>query len=251
MDYDKTEIATTYNQARDHGPEFLRQWMDIVHANVGSKNVRTVIDLGCGTGRFSEGLADCFNATVVAIDPSHKMLAEARSHRPHPRVLYARGSAEFIPVMTDSVDVVFISMVFHHFTDPRAAAEECARVLRPKGHLCLRTGSREKIPAYPYVPFFPGTARLLEQRLPPIRFQREVFEAASFKVIFAREVRQQIAPDFMTYADKVALRADSVLVSLEDKEFDAGLARLRSERTPGPIVEPIDFLVFVKQELRP
>jgi ubiquinone/menaquinone biosynthesis C-methylase UbiE len=141
---------------------------------------------------------------------------------------------------------VFMSMVFHHFTDPRAVAEECSRVLQPEGRLCLRTGSREKIPVYPYVPYFPGSVPLLEQRLPSIQFQREVFEAASFKVIFAGEVRQQIAPDFMTYAGKVALKADSVLVSLDDREFDAGMAMLRAERTPGPIVEPIDFLVFTK-----
>jgi ubiquinone/menaquinone biosynthesis C-methylase UbiE len=137
-------------------------------------------------------------------------------------------------------------MVFHHFTDPRAVAEECSRVLRRDGRVCLRTGSREKIPVYPYVPYFPGTVSLLEQRLPSIHFQREVFESASFKVLFAGEVTQQIASDFDAYADKIALRADSILVSLGDREFDAGVARIRAEKMSGPIVEPIDFVVFGK-----
>jgi ubiquinone/menaquinone biosynthesis C-methylase UbiE len=137
-------------------------------------------------------------------------------------------------------------MAFHHFTDPPAVAEECRRVLRPRGRVCLRTGSLERIPAYPYVPYFPGSVPLIQQRLPSIRSQREVFEAASFEVLFAEEVWQEIAPDFPTYAEKIALRADSILVSLEDKEFAAGLARLRAEKGPGPIVEPIDFLVFGK-----
>ena len=246
MDYDKTEIAATYNQARDHGPEFLRQWMDIVDANVESRSVRTILDLGCGTGRFTEGLAGRFNATVVGVDPSHKMLAEARSQQTHPRVFYTRGSGEFLPLKTNSVDVVFMSMVFHHFTDAPAVAQECNRVLRPGGRLCLRTGSREKIPAYPYVPYFPGSVRILEQQLPSIRFQCKVFEGASFKVLFAGEVTQQIAANFTAYADKVALRADSVLVRLEDKEFDAGMAMLRAQKPPGPVVEPIDFVVFAK-----
>src|SRR4030095_13287559 len=110
-------------------------------------------------------------------------LDEARRHRTHSRVFYTRGSAEFIPLKTSSVDVVFISMAFHHFTDPPGVAAECRRVLRSGGRVCLRTGSREKIPAYPYVPYFPSTVALIEQRLPSIQFQREVFEAASFEVL--------------------------------------------------------------------
>jgi ubiquinone/menaquinone biosynthesis C-methylase UbiE len=247
MDYDKTEMARTYRKGRSLEPEVLQQWMDVVAAHVEPRNVQTVLDLGCGTGRFSEALAEEFDANVVGIDPSRTMLDEAQIHRTDSRVFYARGSAEFIPLKTNSVDVVFISMAFHHFTDPGAVAVECGRVLRRDGRVCLRTGSREKIPAYPYVPYFPGTVTLIEQRLPSIRFQRDVFEAASFEVLFAGDVWQQIAPDFSTYADKVALRADSILVSLDDREFDAGVAMLRAERTPGPIVEPIDFIVFGKR----
>jgi ubiquinone/menaquinone biosynthesis C-methylase UbiE len=247
MDYDKTEMAKTYRKGRSLDPEVLQQWMDVVAANVERRNAQTILDLGCGTGRFSEALAEQFDANVVGVDPSRTMLDEAQSHRTHSRVFYARGSAEFIPLKTNSVDVVFMSMAFHHFTDPPAVAEECRRVLRPEGRVCLRTGSREKIPAYPYVPYFPGTVTLIEQRLPSIGSQREVFEAASFKVLFEGEVWQEIAPDFPTYAEKIALRADSILVSLEDREFDAGVAMLRAEKTPGPIVEPIDFLVFGKR----
>jgi ubiquinone/menaquinone biosynthesis C-methylase UbiE len=246
MDYDRTDMASTYKRGRDLDPEVQQQWMDVVAAHVDSKNVRAVLDLGCGTGRFSDSLAERFNAEVFGIDPSQKMLDEAQRHQTDPRVSYARGSAEFIPVRSESVDLVFISMVFHHFNDPRAVAGECSRVLRRDGSIFLRTGCRERIPVYPYVPYFPGTVSLLEQRLPSIQFQREVFEAASFKVLFAGDVTQKIAPNFAAYADKIALRADSILVSLGDREFDAGVARLRAEKKRGPIVEPIDFVVFGK-----
>jgi len=247
MDYDKTEMAKTYRAGRSLAPDVLQLWMDVVAAHVERGSLQTILDLGCGTGRFSEALAQEFDATIVGIDPSRTMLDEARNHRTDSRVFYARGSAELIPLKTDSIDVVFISMAFHHFTDQRAVAEECRRVLRPEGRVCLRTGSRERIHEYPYVSYFPGTVALIEQRLPSIRFQREVFEGASFEVLFAGEVWQQIAADFPSYAEKIALRADSVLVSLEDNEFDAGMALLRAETAPGPVVEPIDFLVFVKQ----
>src|ERR1044071_8818458 len=86
MDYDKTEIPTSYARARDHGPAFQKQWMDTIATYVEPQSVRTVLDLGCGTGRFSEGIAEHFNAAVIGIDPSRKMLAEAQSNLSHPNV---------------------------------------------------------------------------------------------------------------------------------------------------------------------
>src|SRR5438876_12065580 len=35
-----------------------------------------VLDLGCGTGRLSQALAVHFDATVIGIDPSRKMLTQ-------------------------------------------------------------------------------------------------------------------------------------------------------------------------------
>jgi ubiquinone/menaquinone biosynthesis C-methylase UbiE len=241
VDYDKTEIAKTYSQARNHGADFLELWMNTVAAHVDIHGVRRVLDLGCGTGRFSEGLARRLNANVIGADPSMKMLSEADSH---PGVSWVCGSAESIPLETSSVDLVFISMAFHHFSDPASAARECRRVLRDEGWLFLRTGVREKAMVYPYVPYFPASRSLIEQRLPSLEFQCRVFEAASFRVLFSGEVAQEIAADYPTYADKLALRADSVLISIDDREFEAGIAAVRAEKRPGPIIEPIDVVVF-------
>jgi ubiquinone/menaquinone biosynthesis C-methylase UbiE len=241
VDYDRTEIARTYSQARNHGPDFLELWMNTVAAHVDIHDVRSVLDLGCGTGRFSEGLSRRLNANIIGVDPSMKMLREAYSH---PRVSWVCGSAENIPLETSSVDLVFISMAFHHFTDPPGAARECRRVLREGGWLFLRTGVREKATVYPYVPYFPASTALIEQRLPSLEFQRAVFEAASFRILYSGEVAQEIAADYPTYADKLALRADSVLISIDDREFEAGIAAVRAEKRPGPIVEPIDVVVF-------
>jgi len=241
VDYDRTEIARTYNQARNHGADFLELWMNTVAAHVDVHGVRRVLDLGCGTGRFSEGLARRLNANVIGTDPSMKMLHEAYSH---PDVSWVCGSAESIPLETGSVDLVFISMAFHHFTDAAVAARECRRVLREGGWVFLRTSVGEKATVYPYVPYFPASRALIEQRLPSLEFQCGVFEAASFRILYSGEVAQEIAADYPTYADKLALRADSVLVSIDDREFEAGIAAVRAEKRPGPIVEPIDVVVF-------
>jgi SAM-dependent methyltransferase len=53
MDYDETDIATTYDKARAVAPETLRLRQDLLSAHIDRATISLVIDLGCGTGRFS------------------------------------------------------------------------------------------------------------------------------------------------------------------------------------------------------
>ena len=246
MDYDTTDIAATYDRGRDHGPEVLNLWMNVVSSYVEDQQVKTVLDLGCGTGRFTEALATSFDAEVVGLDPSTKMLTQARAKQRDPRVRYELGHAENIPLPNNSVDLIFISMALHHFDDQSVAARECHRVLKPEATLFLRAGTRDCIPSYPYTEFFPASWPILETTLSPRASIRENFEEAGFSTVAEDVVVQEIAPNHLAYAEKLAAGADSVLAQLTQKDFDAGIAALRSyARTKnGPVVEPIDVFVF-------
>ena len=71
MDYDATNLAAGYDRGRDHGPQVLNLWMNVVSSYVKDQHIETVLDLGCGTGRFSEALAICLDAQVVGLDPPY------------------------------------------------------------------------------------------------------------------------------------------------------------------------------------
>ena len=60
MDYDKSKMATVYDEARSLTPEGLRQWLDLLSRDARLLPGALVVDLGCGTGRFSEPLAEAF-----------------------------------------------------------------------------------------------------------------------------------------------------------------------------------------------
>jgi ubiquinone/menaquinone biosynthesis C-methylase UbiE len=94
MDYDKTEIAATYDQARALAPETVRLWQDLLSVHIDRAAISLVIDLGCGTGRFSELLAAHFGVQVIGIDPSQKMVDQARRKPATGSVDYRQGSAE-------------------------------------------------------------------------------------------------------------------------------------------------------------
>ena len=247
MDYDLTDIPDGYDRGRDHGPEVLELWMKVVASSAGEQRISTILDLGCGTGRFSESLAAHFDAEVIGIDPSQKMLDQARTKLRDRRVRYQLGRGEAIPLANDSVDLIFMSMTFHHFEDPMLVARECRRVLRDGAAAVLRTGTRERIHSYPYVEFFPASLPIMEDCLPDVAFVRAVFESAGFSTFNSDVVIQKVAPDWTAYAEKVAAGADSVLAQLSPNDFQAGMDALRDHAArvrDTAVIEPIDVFVF-------
>jgi len=247
MDYDATDIAVAYDRGRDHGPEVLTLWMNVVSSHLADRRSKTILDLGCGTGRFSEALAVRFDAEVVGLDPSNKMLEQARRKRRDARVRYELGRGEEIPLPDNSVDLIFMSMVFHHLNNPTLAAREFRRVLRDRGTVFLRAGTSERISSYPYVEFFPESRSILEECLSSSTLIRKVFEEAGFRTVAVDLVTQEIAPNYMAYAEKLSAGADSVLARLSRSDFEAGMdaLRLHAARTDRQAVfEPIDVFVF-------
>jgi SAM-dependent methyltransferase len=176
------------------------------------------------------------------------MLELARNKRRDDRVQYQLGSAESIPLLPESVDLIFMSMSMHHFADITAAARECRRVLRPNGRVVIRNGTREQIDSYPYTPFIPLSRPIMEKVLPSIAEIRANFAAAGLYVIASQVITQTIAPDWTAYAEKLAAGGDSVLAKLSQQDFDNGLAAVRrhADTTDGhrPVVEPIDLFVL-------
>ena len=92
-----------------------------------------VADLGCGTGRLIERLAEVVGH-VHGVDREQSMLdaAEERLKR-HANVTLHRGDLDALPLANASVDAVTCTLVLHHVEDPGRALTEMARAVRPSG----------------------------------------------------------------------------------------------------------------------
>jgi len=203
-----------------------------------------IIDLGCSTGRFSELLAAHSFAPVIGIDPS---LDQARRKPAIGNVVYCQGLAEALPFSDGCADLVFMSMVYHHFCDLSVVAKECHRVLRQGGYACIRNGTRES--DFSQRHFFPLRA-LIESNLPSRRDIEAVFAAGGFAPIVHQVVTQVTAPNWPSFVEKSALRADSFLARLSDHDFQRGMAALRDHCDAiyqnGAVTEEIDWFVFTR-----
>jgi ubiquinone/menaquinone biosynthesis C-methylase UbiE len=207
------------------------------------------VDLGCGTGRFSEVLAAELGALVIALDRSEKMIDQARRKPATSRVAFGRAVAHEVPFPDGCVDLVFMSQIYHHLPDPVAVAGECRRVLRIGGYVCIRTGTRENDVVVPN--FFPAVRAMLDADLPSTDEIRSNFASAGFTPMHHEIVTEAVAPDWPSFVQKSALRADSFLARLSDTEFDRGMAALRAHHANvGPneaVTEEIDWFVFTKR----
>jgi SAM-dependent methyltransferase len=139
-------------------------------------------------------LAAHFGVQVIGIDPSEKMLDQARRKPTIGNVLY---SAEALPLRDGCADPVFMSMIYHHLTDPTAVARERHRVLRQGGYTCIRNSSRET--DFPHRHFFPALRALIDSGLPSRRDIESVFAAGGFTPVAHQVVTQVAAIDWPSF----------------------------------------------------
>ncbi|MGC4107453.1 MAG: methyltransferase domain-containing protein [Thermomicrobiales bacterium] len=145
--------ATSYHRVANPHVDWGRAVVDRVPLR--GEPGEVVLDVGCGTGRLTELLLERWPAlTVVAIDQSANMVAQADAHlRPRfgDRVQTLQASALQLVTASggvlaeQSADAVFSTATFHWITDHPALFVELFRVLKPRGWLVAQCGGGPNI----------------------------------------------------------------------------------------------------------
>jgi SAM-dependent methyltransferase len=94
------------------------------------------LDLGCGTGRWSNYLAPRVRF-IEAIDPGRPVEAAVRLTRGAPNIRVTQAGYGALPFAPDSFDLVFSLGVVHHLPDTETAIREAASRVKPGGWLLL------------------------------------------------------------------------------------------------------------------
>jgi ubiquinone/menaquinone biosynthesis C-methylase UbiE len=244
--YDDRQVAQRYDAARALPVATLDLWMHTLQQLI-PQPIDRIVDVGCGTGRFTCALATTFGCATLGIDPAGPMLQAARATH-GPAMHWVQAAAEAIPVVSDTVDVVWLSQVMHHLQDWTVVCRELHRVLRSDGYMVVRNGTQETNAMMPWLRCFPEAAALEQRRIPSRQAMIDQITAHAYDFVALRTVWQAFASSAGAYYDKIAQRGLSSLISISDGAFASGLQRLRvwANAQPGhaSVYEPVDVFVF-------
>ncbi|MDX1649234.1 MAG: class I SAM-dependent methyltransferase, partial [Myxococcota bacterium] len=210
--------------------------------------LRTALDVGCGTGRFTELVREAFpRARIVGLDPAPGMLGRARAKGARAASALVRARGEALPVASDRVDLAVISMAYHHLEQPDAALAELARVLRPGGRVYLRTPTLETLHSNAWDGFFPEARARAEAPQPPTQDLRRTARTAGLDVLHHDTLRSVFARTDARLLERIASRSISSLRRIPDDAFARGLDALRAQLRTRPEDEPAleELAVFV------
>jgi SAM-dependent methyltransferase len=233
--------ADAFVKGRPGYPPEVDKWLQ----NVIKVNYQTVvIDLGAGTGKFTQHLID-LGAKVIAVEPVQAMLDKFKARYPNARYPQEPGfvhdphkkyepdltgylaAAESLPpqIHDHSVDVVICAHAFHWFAN-KEAMTEIHRVLKPGGRLVMLWNLRDT--REPWVAEVAGIVSEVAGESPRFYSQkwREVFPFGKFAPLHEHHFHHlhKGSPE-----DVIINRIKSIsfIASKPQAEQDAVLARVR------------------------
>jgi len=139
---DNKDLAKTYDIISDS--QFSKGC--ILIGKLGVKPGDSVLDIGSGTGRLGRYVLNIIgqSGSYVGIDPLEERIKIAQTKNEYVNVVFKTGTAEDLSSIADnSIDVVYLSSVFHWVLDKAAALQEILRVLKPGGKVGITTAAKE------------------------------------------------------------------------------------------------------------
>jgi len=211
-------------------------WLSLFKQHLEPETTSRVLDIGCGTGRFSVLIARQFRCAVVGIDPSPTMLAKAKAKCPN-EIEWLLARAEAMPFSDNAFDVCLASQVIHHFQDKHQAFVEMYRVLRCGGRLGIRYSSHAQLQTILDYRFFPSALLIDLQRVPDIQAVIDLVRTVGFSVVKEHLVRQQLFESADDYLEKLRNRYASVLSLISEEEYRKGLEAATRYFAKSPLKE--------------
>ena len=157
------DSTTVFNAADDY-ERFMGRWSRAIGEKfldwLAPPRDARWLDVGCGTGAFSELIASrCAPRTLAGIDPSPEQIEYVREH--FPRFQFEVADASAIPFPDAAFDVVASALVLHFIPNRQMAFTEMRRVLRKGGIVGGYTWKREGLKEFAaYAPVINGLAAI-------------------------------------------------------------------------------------------
>jgi len=224
---DYSEISKVYDSARRLDKPHIEWWLKRL-AEAGELGPgRRLLDLGCGTGRWTIPLVERTGCEAVGVDNSPDMLTRARVKDHTGWIEWLLGDAHAPSVPAESFDCALMSLMLHHLDEPLVAFRSAFAALRPGGVLLIRQGTLDQILDDPAHRFLPEAVTVDRKRTP---FWVEVeswLSEAGYDGVAAETVQIPTVNSPEELLAESEARVCSVFRLIPEQAYARGVARLR------------------------
>jgi len=123
----------------DRGPreESRKTFVEKTGFSLAQLKRKTILDAGCGMGRFSEIASRVGSATVVGMDLSRAVDAAYANIGSRKNVHIVQADISNPPFLPESFDVIFSIGVLHHSPRPKEAFGQLTKLLKKQGSIAI------------------------------------------------------------------------------------------------------------------
>jgi ubiquinone/menaquinone biosynthesis C-methylase UbiE len=186
----------------------------------------TILEIGCGTGNYIIEVSEFLtNRQCIGIDISNEMLKKAIKRKADISFLEADVCGH-IPIVSNSISIVFCVDVIHHIKDLRKAFRDIFRILNDNGKLIIVTDSTDDLNNRSITTFFPESLSFELSRYHSIDSISMSAYSEGFKSITPKSIgiTRNITDETFKILEQKAFSALSILT---DSQHKIGLERAK------------------------
>jgi len=196
-----------------------------------------VVDVGAGTGNYSNALADK-GLSIFALEPSKEMLSQAKFRQ---NVKWLQGIAENIPIQENVVKGIVAILSIHHFRSMEKASAEFCRICK-NGSMVLFTFDPRHASKFWLANYFPSIWNSAYSAFPPVENIAKTFACNDWRYkIECFPLPSDLSDKFMAYGWKNpevylddTIRNSMSGFALEDQLIvNNGIAQLKDDLETG------------------
>jgi len=98
---------------------------------------KTIIDVGCGGGRYTNALCSLGAKKVFGVDYGLGELRLAKSNYKNKKIKFQQQNVLNLKFKSNEFDIVFCNGVLHHTSNLKKGISEIIRICKPKGYIFL------------------------------------------------------------------------------------------------------------------
>lgn len=222
--------------------------------NKGKCEGKNVIDIGCGTGRYTIPFSELNCALLVGLDKSREMLKTSITKKFN--INYLQGTVENLPIKNEKFDCIVLSQVFQWINNKERALLEINRILKKDGVFLLNTLSHKQLGELILMKYFPEILEIELKRFPDINEIREMLinsNCNKIEIMNVEEKRQYTISELVKFAEDKATSALRILENnIGNTKFrqKVGIYRenLLNTYNNNPIIENHNYTLIISQK---